>query len=84
MSLKLTFSLILNVLTCMSDEKCVSVCEVVLMPVLKHRQTLEINVTMTAKFVKKHVYKIYRENISIFGCMIASTGMGFIGTIALV
>lgn len=37
MSLKLTFSLILNVLTCMSDEKYVSICEVVLMPVLEHR-----------------------------------------------
>lgn len=33
MSLTLTVSLILNVLTCMSDEKYVSMLEVVLIPV---------------------------------------------------
>lgn len=60
-SLKLTFSVILNVLTCVSHEKYVSLCEVVLIPVFEHRQTLEINISMTAKFVKKHVCKIYRK-----------------------
>lgn len=38
---------------------------------------------MTARFVKKAGIQNMQKNISIFGCMIASTGMGFTGTLAL-
>lgn len=40
--------------------KDVSIYEVVLMHLLEHRQILETNINMT-KFVKKHLYKIYRK-----------------------